>query len=74
MTRKEAIIHKIATIEMLRDWQEEVKAIPIDKVKKAREKIANISIKTSTDCESYEEVETEEVLNILDKLIESGEK
>lgn len=23
------IIHKIATIEMLRDWQEEVKAIPI---------------------------------------------
>ena len=68
------IIHKIATIEMLRDWQEEVKAIPIDKVKKAREKIANISIKTSTDCEGYEEVETEEVLNILDKLIESGEK
>ena len=24
------IIHKIATIEMLRDWQEEVKAIPLD--------------------------------------------
>lgn len=25
------VIHKIATIEMLRDWQEEVKAIPIPK-------------------------------------------
>lgn len=32
------IIHKIATIEMLRDWQEEVKAIPLDKVKQTREK------------------------------------
>jgi hypothetical protein len=29
------IIHKIATIEMLRDFQEEVKAIPTNKVKKA---------------------------------------
>ena len=27
------IIHKIATIEMLRDWQEEVKAIPLEKIK-----------------------------------------
>jgi hypothetical protein len=33
------IIHKIATIEMLRDFQEEVKAIPINKVKKAIEEM-----------------------------------
>lgn len=33
------VIHKIATIEMLRDWQKEEKAIPLDKVKQTREKI-----------------------------------
>lgn len=38
------IIHKIATIEMLRDWQEEVKAIPLDKVKDVREKISDWNV------------------------------
>ena len=64
------IIHKIATIEMLRDWQEEVKAIPLEKVKQAIEEIK---------AESYTEyiagvdvpiVELSDVLENLGKLIE----
>lgn len=35
------VIHKIATIEMLRDWQKEEKAIPLDKVKQARAEISD---------------------------------
>lgn len=57
------IIHKIATIEMLRDWQEEEKAIPLDKVKKAREEMDIASYSKGYD----------EVFEILDKLIESEE-
>ena len=59
------IIHKIATIEMLRDWQEEVKAIPLDKVKKARKEIENLTEWDECLVEMYD------VLEILDKLIES---
>lgn len=84
------IIHKIATIEMLRDWQEEVKAIPLDKVKKAREQIIDEKDFAYADFERYKEevlhVEPDELpdddfrfgmercLEILDKLIESEEK
>ena len=35
------IIHKIATIEMLRDWQEEVKAISLDRIKAVAEEISD---------------------------------
>lgn len=61
------IIHKIATIEMSRDWQEEVKAIPLDKVKRSREEIKNLT--------PWDEglVETYYVLEILDELIENEE-
>ena len=68
------IIHKIATIEMLRDWQEEVKAIPLDKVKKARKEIDDLDryfdnnyYTNNTDSM----LKCNEVLAILDKLIES---
>lgn len=70
------IIHKIATIEMLRDWQEEVKAIPLDKIKKAREKIAS-SLDGLDEHEYVEKVAKfyiERDLRILDELIESEEK
>jgi len=69
------IIHKIATIEMLRDWQEEVKAIPLDKVKQAREEFISKYPKNYMG-----ELELggrtcyfslNDVLAILDKLIES---
>lgn len=69
------IIHKIATIEMLRDWQEEVKAISIDKIKKAREKIAS-SLNGLDEDEYAEKVAKfyiERDLRILDELIESEE-
>ena len=61
------IIHKIVTIEMLRDWQEEVKAIPLAKVKQEREEIENII--------PWDEgvVATCDVLEILDKLIAESE-
>lgn len=38
------IVHKIATIEMLRDWQKEVEAIPLDKIKDVREEISDWDI------------------------------
>ena len=57
------VIHKMATIEMLRDWQEEVKAIPLEKVKQAREEMEIASYSKGVD----------DVLEILDKLIESEE-
>ncbi len=43
------------------------------KLKQTKEEIKNISIEVSTDYESYEMVETAEVVAILDKLIESEE-
>ena len=68
------VIHKIATIEMLRDWQEEVKSIPLDKVKKARKEIDDLDryfdnnyYTNNTDSM----FKCNEVLAILDKLIES---
>ena len=57
------VIHKIATIEMLRDWQEGVKAIPLDKVKQAREEMEIASYSKGVD----------DVLEILDKLIAESE-
>lgn len=69
------IVHKIATIEMLRDWQEEVKAIPIDKIKKAREEIRKLDdINPDYPMDRTIHVSRNEVLKILDKLIESEEK
>lgn len=55
------VIHKIATIEMLRDWQEEVKAIPLEKIKQAREEI--IATNDSTLA----------IIEIMDSLIEESE-
>jgi len=57
------VIHKMATIEMLRDWQEGVKAIPLDKVKQAREEMEIASYSKGVD----------DVLEILDKLIAESE-
>lgn len=68
------IIHKIATIEMLRDWQEEVKAISIDKIKKAREEITKQFVELQDGSEEWRSYVNEAVLEcveILDKLIES---
>ena len=73
------VIHKIATIEMLRDWQEEVKAIPLDKVKKAREEMDELDGEFLTLYDgtnklgSGKYVYIEEVLEILDKLIAERE-
>lgn len=70
------VIHKIATIEMLRDWQEEVKAISLDKIKQAREEIENINEVVHDGTNHYYKdcVETKkEVLAILDKLIAESE-
>lgn len=66
------IIHKIATIEMLRDWQEEVKAIPLDKVKKAREEISKQFVDLQDGSEEWRSYVNETVLEcveIMDKLI-----
>jgi hypothetical protein len=60
-------IHKMATIEMLRDWQEEVKAIPPDKVKQAREEIQKLR---GCSCSCSDGI-IDDVEDILDKLIES---
>lgn len=70
------IVHKIATIEMLRDWQEEVKAIPLDKIKKAREKIASSlnGLDTQDYAEKVAKFYIERDLRILDELIEESEK
>ena len=71
------IIHKIATIEMLRDWQEEVKAIPLDKVKKARKEIDDLDRYFDNDYYTNNTdsmFKCNEVLAILDKLIESEDK
>ena len=61
------IIHKIATIEMLRDWQEEVKAIPLDKVKEA---ITEMQKLRGCSCSCSDGI-IDDVEDILDKLIES---
>lgn len=77
------IIHKIATIEMLRDWQEEVKAIPLDKIKEARRDIEN-EVKFWSEPSKYDAKSVvnarkakiqsyKHCLEILDKLIESEE-
>lgn len=61
------IIHKIATIEMLREWQEEVKAIPLDKVKQAKEEIHDLK---KSDCPfNCGHIAIELAEEILDKLI-----
>ena len=68
------IIHKVATIEMLRDWQEEVKAIPLDKIKQAREEIDDLDRYFDNDYyinNTDSMFKCNEVLEILDKLIES---
>lgn len=68
------IIHKIATIEMLRDWQEEVKAISIDKIKKAREEISKQFVDLQDGSEEWRSYVNETVLEcveIMDRLIES---
>lgn len=68
------IIHKIATIEMLRDWQEEVKAIPLDKVKQAREEIRKLDdLNPDYPMDRTIHVSRNEVLAILDKLIAESE-
>lgn len=83
------VIHKIATIEMLRDWQEEVKAIPLDRIKEAREQIIDEKDFAYADFERYKEevlyVESDELpdddfrygmercLEILNKLIAESE-
>ena len=68
------IIHKIATIEMLRDWQEEVKAIPLDKVKKAREEMDKLASHKVRPISFDQAVAIDMCIVILDKLIESEEK
>jgi len=50
------------------DWKKEVKVIPLDKVKKAREEIENLTPWDEGLVEMYN------VLEILDKLIESEDK
>lgn len=69
------IIHKIATIEMLRDWQEEVRAIPLDKVKQTREEIQKLV--DMCDDDSLADLNTKSGLGLalekIDKLIESEE-
>lgn len=68
------IIHKIATIEMLRDWQEEVKAIPLDKIKQAREEISKQFVDLQDGSEEWRSYVNETVLEcveIMDRLIES---
>lgn len=63
------VVHKMATIEMLREWQEEVKAIPLDKIKQAMEEIENLS---GQSCMVSDGV-INEALDILDKLIAESE-
>jgi hypothetical protein len=69
------IIHKIATIEMLRDFQEEVKAISLDEVKKAREEIEQLK-PNNPNYKWYkgETIAINKVLEILDKLIAESEE
>ena len=68
------VIHKIATIEMLRDWQEEVKAIPLEKVKQAREEIRKLDdINPDYPMDRTIHVSRNELLEILDNLIESAD-
>ena len=68
------VIHKMATIEMLRDWQEEVKAIPLDKVKQAREDIEQ----AHEDLDGYDPQAVWDYIShvdeILDKLIAESEE
>jgi homoaconitase/3-isopropylmalate dehydratase large subunit len=69
------VIHKMATIEMLRDWQEEVKAIPLDKVKQAREEMESRLYKgiPETTGFTWQNLGINMCLAILDKLIEESE-
>ena len=70
------IIHKIATIEMLRDWQKPVKAISLDKIKKASEEISDWNVNKVMDgCSEPFKLGVARGLDIaseiLNKLIES---
>ena len=83
------IIHKIATIEMLRDWQEEVQAIPLDRIKEAKAQIIDEKEFAYADFERYKEevllIEPDELpdddfrygmercLEILNKLLRESE-
>lgn len=60
----------------LLDWavqKRKVQAIPLEKVKQAREKIKNSSIEVYTDYEEYDMMETADALKILDELIKESE-
>lgn len=50
-----------------------VQAIPLDKIKEARKEIKSISLLAHADDESFEIVETDGVLAILDRLIAESE-
>jgi hypothetical protein len=69
------IIHKIATIEMLRDWQEEVRAIPLDKVKQTRETIQKLVDNCGSDTVAALNMQggLKATLAIIDKLIAESE-
>lgn len=64
------VVHKMATIEMLRDWQEEIKAIPLTKIEKVREEIQKLR---GCSCSCSDGI-IDDVEDILDKLIEESEE
>lgn len=69
------IIHQIATIEMLRDWQREEHVIPLGKVKDAINEIEHLPAYCAKfrDCIEIH-VNKADVLAILYNLLESGDK
>ncbi len=67
------IIHKIATIEMLRDWQQEVKAIPLDRIKQLRVDALKYRDDEANDFVDFEVGAINGVIHMIDKLIKESE-
>ena len=67
------IIHKIATIEMLRDWQQEVKAIPLSRIKQLRVDALKYRDDEANDFVDFEVGAINGVIHMIDKLIKESE-
>lgn len=66
------VIHKITTIEMLRDWQQEIQAIPLGNIKQAINEVEHLEQYCAKFKDGVEiHINRTDVLSILHKLLES---
>ena len=67
------IIHKVATIEMLRDWTPTVPAIPLERIKQLREEIEQLKLVGYATVDGKRQIAIRAVFDLLDNMIKEYE-